>query len=109
MDEEKKNRCLAAWVASYNLLLKECGGKRVIPVPITEDHPVLVFAPNPSPDPGEHLTVEERIKAIEQSTWAQHLAEGMCSKLFGVEPGTEEFKKCVERVAHKVAEGMVLH
>ena len=106
--EVKKDRCLAAWIASYNLLLKECGGSKLIPVPVEgSEHPILVFSPNPSPDPGPELTLEERIKAIEESEWARNLARGICTKLVGLEPGTPEYEKCVKNVARRAAIGLV--
>jgi len=105
--EVKKDRCLAAWIASYNLLLKECGGSKLIPVPVEgSESPILVFAPNPSPDPGPNLSLEERIKVIEE-TWGTKVATGWCEKVAGFTPGTPEFERCVKNVARKLAEGLV--
>ncbi|RLE44211.1 hypothetical protein DRJ16_02670 [Candidatus Woesearchaeota archaeon] len=80
----------------------------MLTVPIEgSEFPVIVFAPNPSPDPGPEIPQEERIKVIEESAWAQNLAKGLCTKLFGLEPGTEEYERCVKRVAHKAAIGLI--
>ncbi len=56
-------------------------------------------------EPG--LTYEQRVKAIQESSWAMGEAEGLCGKLFGATRGSEEFEKCVERVSRRLAEGMI--
>jgi len=106
----EKDECIAAFGAVYEILSEKCGKKKVRFIPLDEERGVLVAISNPSPDPadrGEDLTLEERIRAIEESPWAQGEARGLCEKLFGLTPGTKEYEECVKRVAHKLAIGMV--
>jgi len=110
MEKPEKDACLNAFNAAYEILAKHCGDRKVKLIPISGEQSVLVNIPNPSPDPdegGEKLTEEERVKAIEESPWARGEAQGLCSKLFGVEPEAPEYESCVKRVAHKLAVGMV--
>ena len=55
----------------------------------------------------DSLPFEEKVKVVAESRWAQNLAKGICHKFVGLEPDTEEYRKCVERVSRKVAEGVV--
>ncbi|MBW2561195.1 MAG: hypothetical protein JRE40_10140 [Deltaproteobacteria bacterium] len=63
-----------------------------------------VFAQQEFP-PG--VTREQAVEIVAGTDWAQGLARGMCSKLFGVAPGTAEYEACVRRVSRKVAEGVL--
>ena len=51
------------------------------------------------------LTEAERIRAIKESSWAQHEAGGLCEKLFGATGN--ELESCIDRVSTKLAEGML--
>jgi len=106
-DSMKNRRCLGAFEAAYEVISRECGSGTVKSIPISEEHSIILMVPNPDPDPGPELSREQRIKAIMESDWGRHTAEGMCSKLFGVEKGTKEFEECVERVGRKIAIGMI--
>jgi hypothetical protein len=97
-------RCVAALAAINEILMKECGGKKPKVIFIGEDSFVIT---NPEVNVPENVPYEEKVRIIAESRWAKNLAEGMCRKLFGVEPGTPEFQKCVERVSRKVAEGVL--
>lgn len=50
----------------------------------------------------ESLTHEQRVAAVQESSWARNAARGFCAKLFG-----QETPECIERVSRKLAEGMV--
>jgi hypothetical protein len=98
------NRCVAALAAINEVLMKECGGKKPKVIFIGEDSFVIT---NPEVSVPEGVPYEEKVRIIAESRWAKNLAEGMCKKLFGAEPGTPEFQRCVERVSRKVAEGVL--
>ena len=107
-----KEECMAAISAALEYLSRKCGRKQVGAVPFPGgDFIIMVDIPNPAPeglrDEDANLTLEERIRAIEESRWAQNLAKGMCEKLVGLEPGTPEYERCVRNVAHRVALGLV--
>jgi hypothetical protein len=56
-------------------------------------------------EPG--LSHDQRVKAIQESTWAQNEAAGLCTKLLGLSPDQKEYAECIQRVSRKLAEGIV--
>jgi len=70
-------------------------------VKVTPDETVMQVREEPG------LTYEQRLKATQESSWAQGEARGLCTKLLGTAPGTDEYTKCIERVSRKLAEGMI--
>jgi len=53
------------------------------------------------------LSPDERITIIAESDWARATAAGMCERLFGAEPGTPEYERCVETTARRLAEELI--
>ncbi|MEA3339199.1 MAG: hypothetical protein U9R15_04470 [Chloroflexota bacterium] len=107
LSEEVKN-CWSAIKAAAEAIGDYCGGVGM-GVPI-ETEGVSVSAPpeiieiarsNPE------LTREDRITAIIESDWGRNTSAGMCEKLFGAEPGTPEYERCVESTARRLAVGMI--
>jgi len=116
--EDRANTCRLALKAALEAITDYCGlapagemenafGEAFAPHTI-EIKGIVISVPeeieeilHSNPD----LTRDERITAIQESSWAQHEAEGLCEKLFGATGS--EFDECVERVSRKLAEGMV--
>jgi hypothetical protein len=98
------NRCVAALAAVHEILMKECGGKKPKVIFLSEDGFLIT---NPDVAVSDSLPFEEKVRVVAESRWAQNLAKGICHKFVGLEPDTEEYRKCVERVSRKVAEGVV--
>ena len=117
--EEKANTCRLALKAALEAITDYCGlapagemekafGEAFAPPHTVKVGGIAVSVPNEiheiahsNPD----LTREERIAAIQESSWAQNEAEGLCEKLFGATGA--DLDACVKRVSRKLAEGMV--
>lgn len=106
--ESPDDKCSIALKAAMSTIKDYCGEEGETEVDIGGVK-IKVLAPETvmqvMEDPG--LTYEQRVKAIQESAWAQGEATGLCTKLFGTSPGTEEYTGCIERVSRKLAEGMV--
>ena len=92
--------CSTAMRAAVETMEKYCGeGVNVIEIDgIKFTLPFEVLQIRDKPD----LTYEQRVRAIQESRWAQGEARGLCAKLFD-----QETPECIERVSKKLAEGMV--
>jgi len=53
------------------------------------------------------VTYDEAVEVVKGTEWAQGLAKGMCTKMFGATPGTPEYDRCVARVSDRVARGVL--
>lgn len=97
---EDTDACTVAMKAAMETMSKYCGeGVNVIEIDgmkFTLPYEVMQIRED------VELTHDQRVKAIQESRWAQGEARGLCSKLFG-----QETKECIERVSRKLAEGMV--
>lgn len=92
--------CTVAMRAAMETMGKYCGeGASVIEIDgmkFTLPFEVLQIRENAD------LTYDQRVKAIQESQWAQDEARSLCTKLF-----CQETPECIERVSRKLAEGMV--
>jgi len=52
------------------------------------------------------ISRKEAIEVIARSKWGRNWGMGIC-RLAGLEEGTPEFERCVERLSHRVAEKVV--
>lgn len=106
--EEKDDKCSIALKAAMSTVKEYCEEEGETEVDIGGVK-IRVLAPETVMQVMEEpdLTYEQRVKAIQESSWATGEAEGLCGKLFGAPRGSEEFEKCVERVSRRLAEGMV--
>lgn len=97
---KEDDACSTALRAAMETMQKYCGeGMAVVEVDgmqFTLPYEVLQIRENAD------LTHDQRVKAIQESLWAQNEARGLCGKLFG-----QETPECIERVSRKLAEGMV--
>lgn len=106
-DKDRKQReeaCSIAFEAAMSVVREQCGEGTEL------DMGVMV------PPPGEvvmvredkELTQEEKIEQVEKSLWARRLAEGWVKAVMSyLKPGTDEYDRAVESMAHKVAVGLV--
>jgi len=100
---EPAKTCWSAIEAAAEAIRDYCGTSR-IKIPI-KTAGVSVSAPQEVVDIAKlELTREERIEAIAESDWGRATSAGMCEKLFGAEPGTPEYDRCVETTARRFAE-----
>lgn len=102
------DRCVAAIAAALEVISDNCGQTGVRTMPIGQD--LILLVPNIDPSEvklQEDLPIEEKIRIVAQTSWAQNLARGICGKLAGLDPDSEEFKRCVERAARRVAAGLL--
>ena len=103
LPEEAKS-CWSAIKAAAEAIGDYCGG---MGVPI-ETEGVSVSAPPEIVEIAKsELSPDKRIAAIAESDWARATAAGTCEKLFGAEPGTPEYERCVEITARRFAEELV--
>lgn len=100
------DKCSVAIRAAMSVISEQCGeGEREVDIGGVK---IKVMAPESVMQVMEEpLTREQRITAIQDSSWAQGEATGLCTKLFGVVPGAKEYADCIQRVSRKLAEGMV--
>jgi len=105
---EQMKDCWSAIKAAAEAIGDYCGTME-IKIPI-ETGGVSVAAPPEIMEiarSNPELTREERITAIMESDWGRNTSSGMCEKLFGAEPGTSEYERCVETTARRLAVGMI--
>ncbi len=105
---EEVKTCWSAIKAAAETLGEYCGGIGMV-API-ETGGVSVAAPPEIMEiarSNPELNREDRITAIMESDWGRNTSAGMCEKLFGAEPGTPEYERCVETAARRLAEGMI--
>jgi len=103
--EEEDLVCTNAILAAVNLIQRKCGGKS--PKLIELDKGLMIWVPNPIPGLKEELTCEERVLAVAQSDWAQGVAKGLATKLFGIRPEEPGYEEAVKRAALRIARGAV--
>jgi hypothetical protein len=101
------NRCMAALAATYEMLMKECGNKKPKVIFLGEEGFIITNPPEEAVAVPKELPWEERVRIVAESRWAQNLAKGICHKFVGLTPDTTEYRKCVENVSRKVAEGVL--
>ncbi len=103
-EKEREQACSIAMEAAMSVVREQCGEGTEL------DMAVMV------PPPGEvmmvredkELSQEEKIEQVEKSLWARRLAEGWVKAVMSfMKPGTEEYDRAVESMAHKVAVGLV--
>jgi len=103
---EEVKTCWSAIKAAAETLSEYCGIVG-IKIPVETDG-VLVSAPREVVDIAKfELTREDRIEAIAESDWGRATAASTCEKLFGAEPGTPEYERCVETTARRLAEELI--
>lgn len=105
-DKEQKEReiCSIAMEAAMSVVREQCGEGTEL------DSGVMVPPPREvmmvREDKG--LSQEEKIEEVEKSLWARRLSEGWVKAVMSyLKPGTEEYDRAVESMAHKVAVGLV--
>lgn len=105
--DKDKDKCDIAMRAAMSTIKDYCG-EELTEVDI-EGVKISVMAPETimqaREEPG--LTYDQRVKAIQESTWAQNESAGLCTKLLGLSPDHKEYADCIQRVSRKLAEGMV--
>lgn len=100
---KEDDACSTAMMAAMETMSKYCPGSGAAEVDIG-GYKIKMEAPNEIMQIRENpdLSYDQRVKAIQESRWAQGEARGLCAKLFG-----QETADCIERVSRKLAEGMV--
>lgn len=106
MDNPTSNdACRTAMQAAMSVIEEQCGTGQEIDI---EGVKIRVAPPEEVIQVmAEELTFDQRVQAIQESTWAQNEAKGLCEKLFGVSPEDEGYAGCIQKVSRKLAEGVV--
>lgn len=105
--ENKDDKCSIALKAAMSTIKDYCdeGENEVdiggVTIKATPDEMVMRVMED------SELSYDQRVKSVQESKWAQNEAAGLCSKLFGVQPGNTEYSECITRVSKKLAEGML--
>lgn len=106
--EAKDDKCSIALKAAMSTIKNYCddeGENEIdiggVTIKATPDEMIMRVMEDPE------LSYDQRVKSVQESKWAQNEASGLCSKLFGVQPGNTEYSECITRVSKKLAEGML--
>jgi len=103
---EPAKTCWSAIEAAAEAIRDYCGvGGMKIP---TGTMGVSIIAPPEILDIAKsELSPDKRIDAIAESDWGRATAADLCEKMFGAEPGTPEYERCVETTARRFAEELI--
>lgn len=105
-DKEQKEReiCSIAMEAAMSVVREQCGEGTELDTGVMVPPPREVMMVRED----KELSQEEKIEEVEKSLWARRLSEGWVKAVMSyLKPGTEEYDRAVESMAHKVAVGLV--
>lgn len=105
MERKGNDACTTAMQAAMSVIEEQCGTGQEIDI---EGVKIKIAPPEEVVQVmAEELTYDQRVQAIQESSWAQNEAAGLCTKLFGVSPEDEGYAGCIQKVSRKLAEGVV--
>lgn len=103
-EKDREEACSIALEAAMSVVKEQCGEGTELDIGVMTPPPEEVMMVRED----KELSQEEKIEQVEKSLWARRLAEGWVKAVMSyMKPGTEEFDRAVESMAHKVAVGLV--